>query len=136
MLTNCWVPKRSPGVGQLFEINRYFHARPPPLYPFPTITSAPVLPLVMRSVVCRIATNSSNPLPALPSASTATFTVAPLSSMKTRPTRFAVATPSESNRPSRLSTSWPPAALPRSEEHTSELQSPVHLVCRLLLEKK
>src|SRR5438876_6440638 len=28
------------------------------------------------------------------------------------------------------------AALLRSEEHTSELQSPVHLVCRLLLEKK
>src|SRR5690348_17761505 len=26
--------------------------------------------------------------------------------------------------------------LRRSEEHTSELQSPVHLVCRLLLEKK
>src|SRR5690348_18190803 len=26
--------------------------------------------------------------------------------------------------------------LMRSEEHTSELQSPVHLVCRLLLEKK
>src|SRR4051794_41663107 len=30
---------------------------------------------------------------------------------------------------------WVPAA-ERSEEHTSELQSPVHLVCRLLLEKK
>src|SRR3990170_1645766 len=31
----------------------------------------------------------------------------------------------------------PPAARPaRSEEHTSELQSPDHLVCRLLLEKK
>src|SRR5690348_17653679 len=29
-----------------------------------------------------------------------------------------------------------PVAEPRSEEHTSELQSPVHLVCRLLLEKK
>src|SRR5690348_17926462 len=30
-----------------------------------------------------------------------------------------------------------PRAVPvRSEEHTSELQSPVHLVCRLLLEKK
>src|SRR5690348_18108377 len=29
-----------------------------------------------------------------------------------------------------------PSAGPRSEEHTSELQSPVHLVCRLLLEKK
>src|SRR5690348_17577458 len=28
------------------------------------------------------------------------------------------------------------AAKMRSEEHTSELQSPVHLVCRLLLEKK
>src|SRR6266581_9000766 len=28
------------------------------------------------------------------------------------------------------------SATSRSEEHTSELQSPVHLVCRLLLEKK
>src|SRR5258708_31247071 len=28
------------------------------------------------------------------------------------------------------------AVLARSEEHTSELQSPDHLVCRLLLEKK
>src|SRR5215467_16298642 len=28
------------------------------------------------------------------------------------------------------------AGLPRSEEHTSELQSPCNLVCRLLLEKK
>src|SRR5690348_17682566 len=27
------------------------------------------------------------------------------------------------------------ASFTRSEEHTSELQSPVHLVCRLLLEK-
>src|SRR5438876_4005598 len=37
-------------------------------------------------------------------------------------------------------TRWPlfPPILQRrrSEEHTSELQSPVHLVCRLLLEKK
>src|SRR5258708_27894317 len=34
--------------------------------------------------------------------------------------------------------SHPRAYLPRvrSEEHTSELQSPDHLVCRLLLEKK
>src|SRR5438552_7628122 len=29
-----------------------------------------------------------------------------------------------------------PTASCRSEEHTSELQSPDHLVCRLLLEKK
>src|SRR3989454_7154034 len=28
------------------------------------------------------------------------------------------------------------SARPRSEEHTSELQSPCNLVCRLLLEKK
>src|SRR2546422_7377318 len=30
----------------------------------------------------------------------------------------------------------PDSALRRSEEHTSELQSRLHLVCRLLLEKK
>src|SRR5438552_7555754 len=30
----------------------------------------------------------------------------------------------------------PAGLVPRSEEHTSELQSPDHLVCRLLLEKK
>src|SRR2546426_7988141 len=30
----------------------------------------------------------------------------------------------------------PPAGGKRSEEHTSELQSPCNLVCRLLLEKK
>src|SRR5688500_20117973 len=29
-----------------------------------------------------------------------------------------------------------PPFLPRSEEHTSELQSPCNLVCRLLLEKR
>src|SRR5437764_8518104 len=30
----------------------------------------------------------------------------------------------------------PGGGRPRSEEHTSELQSPMYLVCRLLLEKK
>src|SRR5689334_23742460 len=34
------------------------------------------------------------------------------------------------------SLAWKPAAPGRSEEHTSELQSQFHLVCRLLLEKK
>src|SRR5580765_8842458 len=44
--------------------------------------------------------------------------------------------------PPRRPGSWPrwrwraAARRARSEEHTSELQSPVHLVCRLLLEKK
>src|SRR5256885_3615203 len=36
-------------------------------------------------------------------------------------------------KPSELQTSSAPV---RSEEHTSELQSPCNLVCRLLLEKK
>src|SRR5690348_17801123 len=45
------------------------------------------------------------------------------------PGRDAVATPS-------ISVPFLVQAQDRSEEHTSELQSPVHLVCRLLLEKK
>src|SRR5256885_7320440 len=32
--------------------------------------------------------------------------------------------------------SWPTSSSVRSEEHTSELQLPCNLVCRLLLEKK
>src|SRR5258708_32271730 len=37
---------------------------------------------------------------------------------------------------SRSVSPMPTRTAPRSEEHTSELQSPDHLVCRLLLEKK
>src|SRR6267154_6056481 len=47
--------------------------------------------------------------------------------------------PSGARPPSVAWPSWRSGASPpssRSEEHTSELQSPVHLVCRLLLEKK
>src|SRR5947208_6666661 len=50
--------------------------------------------------------------------------------------------PSTRRRMDRRSSSTPPSATAairlscRSEEHTSELQSPDHLVCRLLLEKK
>src|SRR6266480_5422017 len=43
------------------------------------------------------------------------------------------------HRPSRISALEPskwPSSMKRSEEHTSELQSHVNLVCRLLLEKK
>src|SRR5258708_9516597 len=39
-------------------------------------------------------------------------------------------------RADRPSHAAPDAGAHRSEEHTSELQSPDHLVCRLLLEKK
>src|SRR4051794_41907079 len=42
-------------------------------------------------------------------------------------------TPSWANSPRDMGSS---SGTQRSEEHTSELQSPVHLVCRLLLEKK
>src|SRR5689334_24681339 len=38
--------------------------------------------------------------------------------------------------PPSSSTAWSTTAPMRSEEHTSELQSQFHLVCRLLLEKK
>src|SRR5687768_18182894 len=40
------------------------------------------------------------------------------------------------NRDRKVSTFEPTAPACRSEEHTSELQSRLHLVCRLLLEKK
>src|SRR5689334_23422978 len=36
----------------------------------------------------------------------------------------------------RISAARRPSVTPRSEEHTSELQSQFHLVCRLLLEQK
>src|SRR2546427_6891134 len=38
--------------------------------------------------------------------------------------------------PARSTPPEPPTPTPRSEEHTSELQSQSNLVCRLLLEKK
>src|SRR5690348_17857136 len=47
-----------------------------------------------------------------------------------------VAEPAESERSAGAHPHFPHGHLDRSEEHTSELQSPVHLVCRLLLEKK
>src|SRR5215210_8777730 len=44
---------------------------------------------------------------------------------------------SRCSRPARAaSRCWSRRRGPRSEEHTSELQSPMYLVCRLLLEKK
>src|SRR5258708_18338716 len=44
-------------------------------------------------------------------------------------------TPSPTPRPAPTGPTTPGCST-RSEEHTSELQSPDHLVCRLLLEKK
>src|SRR5256885_3562333 len=60
-----------------------------------------------------------------------------------RSTLFPYTTLFRSHRPAGRGAPWcpPPGARawtqrPRSEEHTSELQSPCNLVCRLLLEKK
>src|SRR5437870_9810603 len=50
-----------------------------------------------------------------------------------RPARFATGSPSTTGCASVLDGC---ACISRSEEHTSELQSRGHLVCRLLLEKK
>src|SRR2546429_2945573 len=47
-----------------------------------------------------------------------------------------VSSPPPSLRPPSLALASLPVILRRSEEHTSELQSRLHLVCRLLLEKK
>src|SRR5207244_12964614 len=54
----------------------------------------------------------------------------------TRASRFAAIEGGRLQRRSRLIKRPPSIAAKRSEEHTSELQSPDHLVCRLLLEKK
>src|SRR2546422_2928329 len=51
--------------------------------------------------------------------------------IQTSAKRFARSTNSFGTSPSALKSWWN-----RSEEHTSELQSRLHLVCRLLLEKK
>src|SRR5689334_23825785 len=63
-----------------------------------------------------------------------------ITSVLSRPRLFSQASCTYSGRPSakRGSPSSPrlPNLLARSEEHTSELQSQFHLVCRLLLEKK
>src|SRR5438552_7576981 len=67
------------------------------------------------------------------------------SSLRARRSRLPIATstgasgsPRRSKRPAARRSSWKRtwSGRPRSEEHTSELQSPDHLVCRLLLEKK
>src|SRR2546422_7303828 len=50
--------------------------------------------------------------------------------------RFGVTLPRDPREESRPEPTVPPRAAARSEEHTSELQSRLHLVCRLLLEKK
>src|SRR2546429_3920613 len=64
---------------------------------------------------------------------TTLFRSPPVPSLLQRIPRFFV----RGGRPARRPVPGPPApSETRSEEHTSELQSRLHLVCRLLLEKK
>src|SRR5690242_21430719 len=57
--------------------------------------------------------------------------------LRTRRARRVRSRRSRARRPPRSRSRHPrPSRPPRSEEHTSELQSHVNLVCRLLLEKK
>src|SRR5207244_10721362 len=74
-----------------------------------------------------------------------TFRPPPRSSLFPYTTLFRSVSRTDSDKPfSKLSSSssrrtsseFEQTVTPRSEEHTSELQSPDHLVCRLLLEKK
>src|SRR3989449_10836420 len=61
-------------------------------------------------------------------------TSTPVASSDDRPSgRRAMSNPAEKPRPAPVRMI---ARVSRSEEHTSELQSRLHLVCRLLLEKK
>src|SRR5438552_14215102 len=60
----------------------------------------------------------------------------PISSKFLEDLRRSFPRPSEIFSDLRFAASQGVAASYRSEEHTSELQSPDHLVCRLLLEKK
>src|SRR5207248_6355995 len=60
-------------------------------------------------------------------------TLFPYTTLFRSPSCNALATSSPTGPPQMPSGFW---GGPRSEEHTSELQSPYDLVCRLLLEKK
>src|SRR5207248_7704760 len=59
---------------------------------------------------------------------------APMTTLTTR--RFASRAALDAALEQRLRQAIGASEAPRSEEHTSELQSPYDLVCRLLLEKK
>src|SRR5258708_4044207 len=56
--------------------------------------------------------------------------------VRTRVHRWTEGAPYYPNRPKDSAKAVESRATERSEEHTSELQSPDHLVCRLLLDKK
>src|SRR5437762_10297633 len=91
-----------------------------------TPSNAPCCCAVARSAT--IGTLTQRP-PARAGSMTQTTSISLSPALKT-------ATSARSPAPQSATRVQPRAAHSRSEEHTSELQSPMYLVCRLLLEKK
>src|SRR5258708_31399226 len=97
---------------------------PPEIYPLPPHDPLPISRPPGVLPACPGSTPTAGPRPDPPRPSPARRT----SGTSARcPARSTAPPP-----PKRTATAWSR----RSEEHTSELQSPDHLVCRLLLEKK
>src|SRR5438045_3855489 len=106
------------------------------------------MPTPSATAVCRPSEAMANPIAAAPSPtarprapSSASEVIEPDVMCPTVPRSCATAYSMPRNAPASASatTATPASRLPslvRSEEHTSELQSLRHLVCRLLLEKK
>src|SRR5207248_8534944 len=94
---------------------------PPPRLPYTTLFRS-------RAAPAGLADRAAGGEPAHPAASRALLAVRrPPRGRGARPAGGAQGVPEDSRSA---------GARPRSEEHTSELQSPYDLVCRLLLEKK
>src|SRR5690606_41980566 len=97
------------------------HPRRPPLFPYTTLFRSALAPSI--SITISIDVSIAYPsLPVSANLSTTSYISHAIPTKKATRRRFLTVTKEES--------------LPRSEEHTSELQSRENLVCRLLLEKK
>src|SRR5205814_8169359 len=97
------------------------HPPPPPLFPYTTLFRSLLLQL-------RLSTTQQDRL--------STSQLLLQAKQVEAPSILTSATPSRVTARSRRNTVVVAALIGRSEEHTSELQSLRHLVCRLLLEKK
>src|ERR1022692_5186214 len=98
------------------------------------VDPSPVLAMNLSSISCTDHATPETPSPLLPTAPTTPDVTVPWPTSSAGGPVLATAL-----RPLRLSVSEVEAndaVVYRSEEHTSELQSPCNLVCRLLLEKK
>src|SRR3989442_8771406 len=121
--SNKFVPPRRP------------NHRPSAPYAFAPIKFAPRSSVPSKFAFCRFVRTRLAPRRfAIERSAPARFVRCKCAPCKLTPVRSALArfTPQRSA----LTPDSPPDSTHRSEEHTSELQSRPHLVCRLLLEKK